>query len=496
MFYSEHKILFISFISLLPFYLAAQSSQFYNAIEKFENDKCLKAASWSLTILNVDANNTVFEHNSDMVLAPASTLKTVTTSSALAILGANFRFETMLQYDGFIDDEGVLHGNMYIKGGGDPTLGFLRNGWGNSYDKVLRTWLGFVRAAGIKKITGAVIGDASIFETSTVSPYWLWEDIGNYYGAGACGLTFHENQYNLGLKPGKKTGAPTLVAGTDPALPGITFVNEVITGNENTGDEAYLFCAPYSELIYIRGRIPRCDSTFYIMGTIPDPALFTAYTLHQYLKKNGIDIQLEPSTLGHLLKYPNDAQRSSIGSILSPPLHEIVYWANQKSINLYCEHLLKMIGYKVYKYGSAEAGLRAIHSIWKRKGINLDSFFMMDGSGLSPVNAVSTKHLAEILRSTSYEAYFPYFDFSLSHAGDARDHGSLRNHFVGTKAQRNLRAKSGYIERVRSYSGFVQNNCGELLSFSFIVNNYTCDKSLLREKMFAVMKTFAYLDAN
>ena len=487
---------FIPFLLIFSFSVFSQSKT-TSVVEQLVNDPDLRNASLGICVLDVETGKTVFEHNAHASLKPASTLKVVTTATALGVLGEDFQFETLLQYDGSIDAEGTLNGNLYIKGGGDPTLGFMRDYDNDTYEQLLDKWLNAIKAEGIKKITGAVIGDPSIFESSLVPQKWIWEDIGNYYGAGASGLNLHENQYNIQFQPAASVGGETKVVYITPPMDGIEFINEVKTGKKGSGDQAIVYASPYTERIFIRGTVP-VGKKFGIKGSIPDPAYFAAQSLNRILEKNSIDIVGCPSTLA---KYNSSHSEQSIGdnrtnfhTTLSPPLDEIVFYANKKSINLYCEAMLKMIGYKLYGagYGTTEWGVQGVEAYWKNRGVNLNGFYMNDGSGLSPDNAVSTYHLASILREAyEEESYKDSFDESLSFAGVSGDKGSLRGQLVGTKAQGNLRAKSGYISRVRSYSGYVMDECGHLLSFSVIVNNYNCGNSAMRVKLMEVLKSLA-----
>lgn len=487
------KYIYILCLFFYSFTLFAQEP-LHTKITKLQESSFLKHAVLGLTVLDVETGDVVYSHNGDVCLKPASTLKVVTTSTALGILGPDFQFETLLQYDGFIDKDSTLQGNLYLKGGGDPTLGFMRKGLTSKLSDILEMWTTAIKEAGIKKINGQVIGDASIFGSALVPAQWMWEDMGNYYGAGACGLNLHENKYNIQFRTGKRLGDPTSIKHIGPDLPGVSFVNEVKTGRTGSGDEAIVYSSPYADKVIIRGTVPPTTREFTIKGAVPDPPHFAAQTLLDAILEQGIEVSLYANTIRRLGQEYEEKERTTIHTYLSPPLKEIVYWANKKSINIYCESLLKMIGYRKFSRGTTVHGVQAVVAYWQAKGVNLDGFFMTDGSGLSPENAVSTYHLAQILRRAKKLDFYEDFDESLSYAGvPCSAGGSLRGQLVGTAAQNNLRAKSGYIERVRSYSGYVSSDCGRLMSFSLIVNNYTCSSPVMREKLMQVMKTLAQI---
>ena len=159
-----------------------------DAIQAFTNDASLKYGTSSVTVIDVESGKMIAGHNSKMGLTPASSMKVITTAAALHYLGRDFKFKTELQYDGNIDAEGTLNGNLYIKGFGDPTLGSHQFKSAEILDVVIGKFVKAIQSAGIKKINGTIVGDASYFGTLVDGRKWLWEDIGNYYGAGAFGL--------------------------------------------------------------------------------------------------------------------------------------------------------------------------------------------------------------------------------------------------------------------------------------------------------------------
>jgi D-alanyl-D-alanine carboxypeptidase/D-alanyl-D-alanine-endopeptidase (penicillin-binding protein 4) len=382
------------------------------------------------------------EKNSDLSMMPSSCLKIVTTAAALSILGAESRFETLLEYDGALDAS-TLQGHLYIRGGGDPCLG-------RSWEKQITAWADAVQQLGIKRIAGAVVGDASKWEKACAVPSWCWEDLGNYYGAGACALSFHENAYSIFFKPGSRVGEQTTLLRTDPPLPLNTFQNEVKTGPEGSGDGACIYGSEFSSLQFLRGTIPAAVSEFSIRGAISDPAAYCADLLAQELGKRGIIVERQPLEKG---------QRTAFHKMFSPTVGEIVHWTNQKSVNLYAEHLLKKMGEVVYGEGSTAAGLKAVAHYWKEQNIDLEGFHGVDGSGLSRKNLITAKQLVDILLKVKQSPHFSVFLGSLPEY-----HGFVR-------------AKQGSMSLARGYAGYA----GPLV-FAVLVNH--CPNGpLLREKL-------------
>jgi len=195
--------------------------------------------------------------------------------------------------------------------------------------------------------------------------------------------------------------------------------------------------------------------------------------LYSALKSNGIQITGKPSVLRDKNNVSPTASREQIAVILSPPLKDIIYRLNKRSVNLYAEQLLKIIGKKINNRGSTNAGIKAIKTWLKENGIDTDGLLLYDGSGLSRSNAVTTEMMVRLLAYMTHRPTFESFYNSLAIAGDINDIGYMKSVGRGTHAEKNVRAKTGLIDRVRSHSGYVRTRSGKLLCFSMIANNFT-----------------------
>lgn len=480
-------IIFIIFFSLFAGNTHAQN-QVQKAVNQLASDADLKHAGFGFCLIDVDENKIIAQHNADLGLIPASSLKVVTTATALGVLGADYQFKTILEYDGNILPDGTLRGNLYIKGYGDPTLASHEMEGVAGFDELMQNLADAVKRAGIKSIEGYVVGDASFFETAATGRTWIWEDMGNYYAGGPHGLNIHENLYYLDFRQFPKLNQAPRNTATRPHVPDVKFINELQAAGANSGDNAYIFGAPYTRTRYVRGTLPVGTGTFTIKGSLPEPAYFAAHHLAKTLEKNGIYTGMCISTQ-RIFKENKNKKRRLIFSVKSPRLRDIVERANIKSVNLYCESLLKTMGAEKQGKGTSEAGLEVIKNYWMERGVKMSGFVMRDGSGLSPRNAVSTKNLAQIMRKVAKDtAVYKDFNTSLSVAGKS---GSLKNMFAGTHATGNLRAKSGYMDKVRSYTGYVKSKSGKLMAFSIIVNNYSGGAGAMRKKMERVMTAIA-----
>jgi D-alanyl-D-alanine carboxypeptidase/D-alanyl-D-alanine-endopeptidase (penicillin-binding protein 4) len=442
-------------------------SKLQTAFNRLQADSQCKYASVSLTVLDAKTGETIFAGNPNMGMATASTLKTITSITAFNILGKDFQYQTQFGYSGTVTADGTLNGDIIIKGAGDPTLGSWRYS-GHKENEVLSQMVAALQQAGIKKINGRVIGDDSIFGTQSVPNGWIWMDVGNYYGAGTSGLCWRENQFDIKLKTGT-IGSPIGIIRTVPNTPYLTFKSELLNAPSGTGDDAYGYLPVNSKMIYLRGTYAEDQTKKSISVAIPDPAYDAAFRLTDTLKRLGIIVSGEPESVLTLNTkgQPIPAINTKLTTILSPTLSKIVFWLNQKSINLYAEQLLKTIAWKSGKVPTTDNGVEVEQDFWKARGIDPHSLNVADGSGLSPGDRVTTLTLATILKSAKTADWFPDFYESLPVYND-------------------MKMKSGSIIGVLTYAGY-QNHNGRELCFSIMVNNFNGSNRAVKEKMFKVL---------
>ncbi|MBN1300911.1 MAG: D-alanyl-D-alanine carboxypeptidase/D-alanyl-D-alanine-endopeptidase [Melioribacteraceae bacterium] len=439
-------------------------------VENHAQSKTFRNAQWSIYAKYADDDKFILDYNSDQSLAPASGLKVLTSGTALEILGEDFQYSTDVFYKGIIDNSGNLNGDIYLVGSGDPSLGSYMVEGALRYDEVLNRIVNAVKATGISKIAGSVIADNSLFDELPIPNNWEYIDIGNYYGASSSALTINDNLYYLYFKPAQKVGDIAEVIKTEPVIPGLVFTNYMKTGREGSGDNGYIYCAPLTYNAILRGTVPKGKNEFPIKGSIPDPPLFFAQSLQNKLMQNEIEVSNKPGMVNHKQDY---AGAVKIVSIESPPLKSIIYILNKRSSNLYAELLLKMIALKIKGTGSTVTGVKVVEEFVKSLGINTEALNLYDGSGLSRANCISTKIMVEFLTEIMKKKWFESFYNSLALVGDPDDIGYFSNTGLGTAIAKNARIKSGVIQGVRSYSGYLNDKNGKKIVFSMIANNFS-----------------------
>ncbi|PWK79802.1 D-alanyl-D-alanine carboxypeptidase/D-alanyl-D-alanine-endopeptidase (penicillin-binding protein 4) [Mucilaginibacter oryzae] len=437
------------------------------AFNRLQADSQCSYASVSLTVLDAKTGEQVFTGNPNMGLATASTLKTITSITAFNMLGPDFQYQTLLGYTGELGADGTLNGDIIIKGAGDPTLGSWRYEQ-TKENRVLATMAQALQKAGIKKITGRIIGDDSLFGTQSIPEGWIWQDIGNYYGAGTSGLCWRENQFDIKLRTGA-VGNPVGILRTVPSVPYLTFKSELTNGAAGSGDNAYAFLPVGSKVMYLRGTYAIDQDKKSISAALPDAAYDAALRLNDTLRSLGIIIGAGPESAVTLSAKNQSVPviAKNLATISSPTLSKIVYWLNQKSINLYAEQLLKTLAWKQGKKPTTSNGVDVVQQFWQAHGIDAKSINIYDGSGLSPGDRVTTLTLARILQSAKKESWFADLYASLPVYND-------------------MKMKSGSINSVLCYAGYQTKN-GRELCFSIMVNNYSGSSRGIKEKIFRVL---------
>ncbi|WP_266366830.1 D-alanyl-D-alanine carboxypeptidase/D-alanyl-D-alanine endopeptidase [Tellurirhabdus rosea] len=443
-------------------------------LEELRNSPLVRHGTVGFSLRRAGDGQPLAELNAVQSLAPASTQKLVTTATALAVLGEGYSYQTFLEYDGAIRDS-VLTGNLFIRGTGDPSLGSSRFAGFADQNTLLRNWLDALRQAGIRRIEGSLVGDATAVQALPVPGTWSWDDMGNYYGAGVFGLNFNENLYRVIFQPARTVSQPARILRTEPAAPYLQLRNRVRTGPAGSGDEVIIYNAPYSSQVFLEGTVPAGVASFAVRGSLPDPAYAAAQQLHDHLTKSGIVVTGGPLSIGPgsvLTSEPAafPGKRTALHVHSSPVLSELTRQTNFQSINLYAEALLQAVGTHLAKrpLETSEAAQEVVR-FWQRKGIDLGGFRMRDGSGLSTSGALTTSGLSAILAAMSREKSFGAFYESIPVVGES---GTVRSLARRTSAAGNVRAKSGTIEGVRAYAGYATSRSGELLAFSVIVSKY------------------------
>jgi D-alanyl-D-alanine carboxypeptidase/D-alanyl-D-alanine-endopeptidase (penicillin-binding protein 4) len=463
-------------ICILP---AQLFSQIERAIENYVSDTVFNNAGISICIRDVNTDEILVAYNENMALTSASVMKLVTTGTSLEILHPDYRFYTRVGYAGRLND-GILNGHVIIKGGGDPVLG--SEYFNDHYGDFIKQWAGSIAEAGIKKINGRVIADASIFEYSPAAPGWSWADLGNYYGAGVFGISVFDNMYRIIFNTGEPGTRPE-IKGLVPEIPGLIINNQLIS--EGKRDLGYIYLPPYGDYAEIKGTIPARRDSFALKASMPDPPYFIARLLHNELLSLGIEISEHPTTLREYKQYIKDNLLNEAVVTFqqaSPALYEIIKCTNLESVNLFAETLAWILDYENSGYESANlnGGLDVIYDFLESRKLNTSGLYMTDGSGLSRSNALSSSFISSYLVYMSSKATYPdLFKNSLARPGE----GTFESYFLSPELKNNLRGKSGTVNRVRNYAGYLVTKSGRQIAFGILHNNFDCNSHQVSKRV-------------
>lgn len=435
------------------------NAQIPTKLAEFKSKEILKNASIGILVQDMNGKE-IAGLNKQTALMPASILKVVTTATTLETLGSNFRYETTLSSDGK---------RVVITGSGDPTLGSEYLYENNT--AFLNEWADKIKASGLVAPIDLYIAD-NCFGYQGTSRKWIREDMGNYYAAGAYGISIFDNTYRLYLNT-MDTSKPPCILRTDPDQPDINFLN-TLTYNKTGRDNGYIWGEPFSFDRLLEGNIPAKKTSFSIKGDIPDPGLYLAQTLFKALKAKGVDVKTFKTARSDY--YARHDAPAAPGEVFythrSAPLSSIIRVVNVRSNNHYAEHLIRTVGRKnkadIYSEPLAE-GIAYICDFWKAKGLNTDGLFMYDGSGLAPSNAVTPELMCGILRYMyTKSAYSDDFFASLPKAGME---GTVKSFLKGTRLAGKVYVKSGSIANVQCFTGYYVNGDKKYV-FTVMANNF------------------------
>ena len=475
------------FVGALVMCLGLQAQTLQQKIDQAVQAEPLKGAVVGVMVQDA-AGHVLASREPGRRMVPASNLKLVTTGAALHALGPDFRFETGIGYTGTVED-GTLHGDVYIIGGGDPTIGVIDT-VAVKPDALFWRWKSMLKDAGISRVDGRIIGDGRAYEGHLENTTWGYDDTGTYYGAGCNALSFYENAVDY-LVTASAEGEPVKVVQRHPDTPWIHFSNLTLTGPKGTGNSLYLYTtdlAPYAEMrgTYASDRKPKVEHFANKYG-----ALTCAYYFWQNLRDTGWDISGGYADIDRggyvrgadfVPAYKAGAPRV-LGTSASPVLSRIVRQTNVLSDNFYAEAIFRQMGEKASSIAVYDSCRVAVAEVLEGlMGPDLTGIRIEDGSGLSRLNTVSPAFLVSFLRAMTRSRGFDAFLASLPKPGEGTLNTLLPKLPAGQQAR--IRVKSGSMDGVLCYSGYILDEEGKPSRiFSLMVNGATAKTAELRETL-------------
>lgn len=445
---------------------APQPTRLAAALDSVFADTLFSRASWGVLVRSPATGATLYRRDPGRMLVPASNMKVVTGAAALEALGPDWRFRTTVAAGGPVEG-GTLRGDLVVRGSGDPTVGARFSG--GDARAVFRAWADSLRARGITRVAGRIVGNDDALDDVPLGRGWAWDDLDAGYSAEVGALQFNDGVIGVRVVPGAAAGDTARVALSPPT--GYVPVDvRVVTAPAGTPPNVEAVRAPVGPGIVVSGVVPL--DTAAVDGTVAvrDNTLYFVTVLRETLRERGIEVE-GPAVDADSLPL---AERG-VGAVplfvhASPPMREVLATFMKPSQNQYGELLLKTLGRELRGEGSAVAGRSAVDSLVRTWGLDPGALAQADGSGLSRYNMVAPELLAGILEHMLRSPYAAVWRASLPVSGVD---GTLAGRLRGTPLEGRVHAKTGTLNGVRALSGYVPGPDGETLIFSILLNNHT-----------------------
>ena len=416
-------------------------------------------------VVSLADGRVLYTRDAQRRVIPASNMKLVTAAVAAERLGWDFRFRTRLEAAGTVR-EGTLEGDLVVTGGGDPTI----SAQGGDLAPLFLEWADAAARAGIRRVSGRVIGDDNAFDDLGLGAGWAWDYLEAGYAAPSGALNYNDNLVRLEIAPAATAGRPAALR-VSPSGHGLDVVGEVATGAAGSTVDITLSREPGSRRLTVRGSVPASGSPVIRTAAVPNPTRFFVDALTDAFTARGISVRGGPWDIDDVADRPAEGSRTLVAQRESPPLSSVLGHFLKVSQNMYGETLLKAMGRTAGSAGSAAAGREVVRQTLAAWAMAPDAIVMVDGSGLSRYNYVTADAITELLvRMWRDERLRGPFVAALPVG--AHD-GTLDTRMKNSLLDRRVQAKTGTISNVRSLSGYVETLAGTKLAFSMIANHFT-----------------------
>lgn len=433
-------------------------------------DPRFNQAHWSIQIASLDTGKTVFEHHSDRLMSPASNCKLYTGAVALDRLGRDYRIKTSVLATEGLARSGRLKGDVIVVGRGDPS--WRLDSEGTNFWSLFDPFVAVLTNAGVKRISGDIIADATFFRGKPSGASWTVDDMEDYYGAEISAVTLMDNYVSLRVMPGAEPGAPARLELTQPHT-GLVLHNRTATLTNGAPTRLQARRVLGETALYVFGGIAMDAEPWVEEVTVPRPADWFARGLKAALERSGVRVGGQ----GRGVRWPETSAVSSnvvlLGEVRSPPLRQMVSDFMKPSQNLETDLILDHLGETTRKASTPEwrtseqLGVAELEQFLREHGLPADDLHFDEGSGLSRNNLTSARLTVELLKLMTRHPASNDFLTALPEAGVD---GTLRRRMKGTPGERNVRAKTGTLRWVNALSGHVTSAAGEPFVFSLMLN--------------------------
>jgi len=422
----------------------------------------LSRAFVAMSVRSLARHETLYAHDADKLMMPASTLKIATVAAAAQQLGWDYTYETEIVALGPIAD-GVLNGDLLVVGSGDPSI----DDWDGAGTRLFTSWADRLKAAGVTTIAGRIIGDDNAFDDEELGFGWSWDDLAAGFAAGVSALQFNESSVQVTVSPGPGVGSPAAVR-LAPSTGGLDVRSTISTVPAGSAAMIQRRRLPGSQRLELRGSIAAGSQPVVQTVSVDNPTLFFVSALRSALIAAGIDVRGTAVDIDDLDTPPRREAGTTLLAYKSPPLSTLAMTLMKLSQNQYAETLLKTLGARTTA-PTAAGGRNAVRNVLQGWDVGPSELIQVDGSGLSRYNYVTAAALVRILEHVARDDRLRGpFDATLPVAG--RD-GTTELRMKGTPAEGNARVKTGSMSNVRAAAGYVRTKDDDL-AFAILVNNF------------------------
>jgi serine-type D-Ala-D-Ala carboxypeptidase/endopeptidase (penicillin-binding protein 4) len=441
---------------------SAQATPLQQQLDSLLTDSRYDGSQVALVVRDATTGETLYDRNGDQRMLPASNTKLFTSTAAMHVLGPSYKFHTDVLATASVHG-GNLHGDLYLKGYGDPTA------LESDYVGLAKQ----LRAAGVRRVDGDLIADDTYFDHVRLGDSWAWDDEPFYYNAQISALTLAPNtDYDSGTaivesRPGAKAGAPVNLS-LVPANGVLKIVNTATTGAAGSSNTLSIERDHATNVVRVSGSVPLGAAVGQEWVTVWEPELYAADVFERALASQGIRVDgrirnaATPTTAHRLAR----DESMTLGELLTPFL--------KLSNNMHAETLVKTMGAVAEAEGTWPAGLGVVTDYAKSLGVDTSRIRLSDGSGLSRKVNVTADSVTDVLIGAQKESWWKQWYDALPIAGNPERFvgGTLRSRMLNTPAANNLHGKTGSLTGVTALSGYVSTKDGRKLVFSMISNNY------------------------
>ncbi|HQX44020.1 MAG TPA: D-alanyl-D-alanine carboxypeptidase/D-alanyl-D-alanine-endopeptidase [Saprospiraceae bacterium] len=455
--------------------LQGQRHKIQQTINKFVKAELLSSSSMGIAITDLRNGKMIASYDPNRSLIPASSMKILTCAATMKTAGKQFSFVTPVYLARKDFENGVLHGDLIIQGMGDPSFGsyWLENNL--SFEQFADSVFYLLRGLGITELNGQIRVNNDYIKDIPENPEWLWYDLGNYYGAGCFGFNFLENTAQISIEEPKTPNQVCEIVKVVPEALEEQFCSNVQATKEVVAKDLFVLGSTQADHYEVFGKIKCCGNGQVVLkAAIKNPAETFAAMLAAGLKKRGLLVtgsyQLKPYKSIELL-----------WNYKSQNLEKLIKRTLDKSVNLYAESFLHLLGNLLNGTTVRADALKSMQKYWTDQGMDDEGVKLFDGSGLSPKNKMTAKAMSKVLYSIHKDSSLRDFHLSLQDVTKAGIlSGRLSN--VSSLSDR-YRLKSGSMEGVRCFAGYILENGKPKYALVLMINSYSCSSTEIRNKI-------------